>query len=513
MEGTLDISWLTPLVFTILLYLTSLVVYRLLLHPLAKFPGPKLAAVTRYYEAYYDLVQSGQYTFKIAELHKQYGPIIRISPFELHVNDPRFYEKLYRQDGHWNKYDWSYDAFGAPLSAICSTDHDLHKRRRAPLNAYFSKANVASRQGLILDKVKKLRERMNDYSISGSELNLGAALSATSTDVATEYILGESYDNLNRTDFNQDLMNMLQASGGMWRATKHIRFLGPMMKAMPLSVLERSGGSDVKAFVAFLKTSKMQTQRVMAELTSNTAQESLPRTIIHDILRSDYLPPTEKEFDRVSDEVGTVAGAGIETVAQTLRSTIYHLYSNPTLLHRLRTELRDLSNSLNPEAQGEPALAQLESLPYLTAVIMEGLRLSPGLATRLARIAPDRQLVYDDKWVVPAGTPVSMTTLLMHWDEGLYPNARKFEPERWTDKERIRKAEKTFAPFSRGTRICLGMHLAWAELYLTLAMLVSHFDFDFIGTSAGDVDPDSDQFIIGTKSKGRMIVRVTLCRD
>lgn len=129
----------------------------------------------------------------------------------------------------------------------------MHKRRHAPLNAYFSKANVASRQGIILDKVKKLPERMSKYSISESESNLSAALSATTTDVATEYILGESYDDLDRIDFNKDLMNMLQGSASMWRATKHIRFLGPMMKAMPLSVLERGGGSDIKAFVAFLK--------------------------------------------------------------------------------------------------------------------------------------------------------------------------------------------------------------------------------------------------------------------
>lgn len=56
-------------------YLASLVFYRLLLHPLAKYPGPKLAAVTRYYEGYYDVVRNGQYTFRIAEMHKQYGII------------------------------------------------------------------------------------------------------------------------------------------------------------------------------------------------------------------------------------------------------------------------------------------------------------------------------------------------------------------------------------------------------------------------------------------------------
>lgn len=62
---------LLPLVVTTVVYFLSFVLYRLFLHPLAKFPGPKLAAITRYYEAYYDIVHNGQYTFKIAELHKR----------------------------------------------------------------------------------------------------------------------------------------------------------------------------------------------------------------------------------------------------------------------------------------------------------------------------------------------------------------------------------------------------------------------------------------------------------
>ena len=66
------LSW-QSIVTTIILYYLTVALYRLYLHPLARFPGPKLAAVTRWYEGYYDLYQSGQYTFKIAELHKQYG--------------------------------------------------------------------------------------------------------------------------------------------------------------------------------------------------------------------------------------------------------------------------------------------------------------------------------------------------------------------------------------------------------------------------------------------------------
>jgi hypothetical protein len=73
MEALTSLLSRQSIVAAIVLYYATLVLYRLYLHPLARFPGPKLAAVTRWYEGYYDLYQKGQYTFKIAQLHKQYG--------------------------------------------------------------------------------------------------------------------------------------------------------------------------------------------------------------------------------------------------------------------------------------------------------------------------------------------------------------------------------------------------------------------------------------------------------
>jgi cytochrome P450 len=178
-----------------------------------------------------------------------------------------------------------------------------------------------------------------------------------------------------------------------------------------------------------------------------------PRTIIHDILESD-LQPTEKSFQRILEEVGTVTGAAFETTANSIRMTLFHINKNPTIRQRLRAELASCKQQ--DADMDDIGLSELERLPYLTAVLMEGLRLSPAIATRATRVAPDRDLIYG-KWVIPAGTPIGMTAYFLLRDPELYPNPDEFNPERWMDMNARRKAERSYAPFSKGPRNCLGM--------------------------------------------------------
>ena len=58
---------------TILGGLSSLVIYRLFFHPLSNIPGPKLAALSRLYDFYYDCILRGKFSFKIEDLHQIYG--------------------------------------------------------------------------------------------------------------------------------------------------------------------------------------------------------------------------------------------------------------------------------------------------------------------------------------------------------------------------------------------------------------------------------------------------------
>jgi hypothetical protein len=61
------------LLLAFLVYVTSLVIYRLFLHPLKNVPGPKIAALSSWYEFYWDCLKHGQYFRRVQEMHKEYG--------------------------------------------------------------------------------------------------------------------------------------------------------------------------------------------------------------------------------------------------------------------------------------------------------------------------------------------------------------------------------------------------------------------------------------------------------
>lgn len=73
----------TVLIGIWLFYLLSLAVNRLYLSPIAKFPGPKAAALSRWYEFYYEVILKGQYSSRIDEMHRQYGALLP-QPWAVH---------------------------------------------------------------------------------------------------------------------------------------------------------------------------------------------------------------------------------------------------------------------------------------------------------------------------------------------------------------------------------------------------------------------------------------------
>jgi len=120
--------------------------------------------------------------------------------------------------------------------------------------------------------------------------------------------------------------------------------------------------------------------------------------------------------------------------------------------------LRDELTTATPDPSQTPHFAQLETLPYLHAVMQEVLRLHPGVVSRLARVSPTRAIEYIDPqsgktYVLPPGTPASMTSQIAHTNPTVFPDPDVFNPQRWIDNRRL---DRAFIGFARGTRNCIG---------------------------------------------------------
>lgn len=465
----------TTLVLLFVSYLVSLAVYRLFLHPLAGYPGPKIAALTVWYEFYYDGIQRGRYTFEIERMHEQYGPIVRISPNELHVNDPGFIDELYAGGGKKrDKYDYFSAQFGIPDSVFGTPGHDLHRLRRGALNRFFSKASVSKLEPIIHNAIEKLVTQLEIDAGSGSPVAMNNAFSCMTTDIVTEYAFAKSSDFLSSPTFEPNFHRAIIAGSDMGPWVKQFPWVVTLMNKLPESIVVRIN-PEAAIYVKFQENIRRQIREVQAEIASRSNKGMIEekmsgpsRTIFHELLTGD-LPSEEKRLERLWQEGQIVVGAGTETTAWTLSTTLFYLLDNPEVMSKLHEELK----AAIPDPSERVKWNRLEKLPYLGAVICEGLRLSYGVSTRLQRINPLGPLHFkaqtenhtestkncEVEYVIPKGTPVGMTATLIHNNKDLFPEPHTFRPERWLDDQgkRHHHLDGYLLSFSKGSRQCIGI--------------------------------------------------------
>jgi cytochrome P450 len=225
-------------------------------------------------------------------------------------------------------------------------------------------------------------------------------------------------------------------------------------------------------------------QRLTEVERKNNPQEC----VFDSLLTSELLPPHERSVSRLKGEGQTLIGAGTLTTAHALKTIVFHTLNNPDLYRALVQELVDAF----PSAHEPLPLSRLEKLPLLTAYITEGLRLAYGVSHRLQLLCQEELRVGDH--LIPPGTPVGMSSVFMHNNPDVFPSPRTFDPGRWLDPEMYQQRNRHLVPFSKGTRMCLGMHLAWAELYMVLATVFRRYSVELHDTTVADVEMEHDFF-------------------
>lgn len=165
--------------------------------------------------------------------------------------------------------------------------------------------------------------------------------------------------------------------------------------------------------------------------------------------------------------------AGSDTVATPIRGTLLHLLSSPQAYDKLRTEIDEYCDNKGKILRSETtAIMNSEALqlPYLQAVIYEGLRMNPPFSGQMGKRVPPGGETLPNGIFVPGGVDIAHSTLSMQRLPEIFGiDVDVFRPERWLEAEAdpTRKALMTRAVdlnFGYGRWVCIGKHIAMMEL-------------------------------------------------
>lgn len=356
-------------------YLATLGVYRLFLHPLAEVPGPKLAALTGWYETYFQLLHKGlggQFTFHIKELHHEYGPIVRINPFEVHIDDPDFYSLIYTNRDGLDKPDYLKWRFGAPSALFSTPQHHVHKLRRASQDRFFAKGKIEKISYQIQAKANKMCARLaSGYVNKDVPVNMNNLLGSYIADVTTKYAFDRDFSYLDHPSFDSPFVKAIQGLKNIANPCTQFPWLARACMAIPPSI-SRLLQPSMSTVLDFQEEMRSLVREAQNEFQKHTLTD---RTIIHGILNSD-VPPQELEMEVLKDHAVSLIGAGIASAQWTLTIACYHIIQDKTVLKKLKDELV----AAMPDTNGTLSLEEgLQKLPYLTACVEEGMLCLPTI--------------------------------------------------------------------------------------------------------------------------------------
>ncbi|KAI2015657.1 hypothetical protein LOY97_005520 [Ophidiomyces ophidiicola] len=360
----------------------------------------------------------------------------------------------------------------------------------------FSAQKIAEFQPAIREKVEKLCQKLSEYR-DGKPVPLNRAWMALTTDIITEYAFANSYDQLDSPNFQDTLHEALVAIYVTGHFALHFSIVFPILDALPEWLVLKM--QPALASVVGLRKDLARRVDDIRSGVNASYKKVKHRTIFHEVLNSD-LPDDQKSNTRLGDEAQLIVAAGLITTSWALSVASFHIINNPHIQEKLRAELAGIQTPFEWH--------DLEKSPYLKGCVHEAIRLSHGITTRNPRLAPDSKLVYRD-WVIPPNTAVSMTNVDTLMNPKIFPDPQQFIPERWVNDPNL---ERYFVPFGKGSRQCMGINLAMAELYIAIAMVFTRFSFELYDTTHSDVIMEHAYLVPYPRwdSKG---IRARVCSD
>ncbi|KAH7151052.1 cytochrome P450 [Fusarium sp. MPI-SDFR-AT-0072] len=414
-------------------------------HRLSHVPGPFWAGFSKAWMVRQSF--KGIQPYAIQQANEKYGSLVRIGPNELATDDPKLLKRMMSSRSAYTRGPW-YNALRfepGKDNLFSMRDDDAHAKLRNKMAAGYSGKENESLERTIDEHIAKLINLLETKYLSTDKdyrpVDFAQKIQFFTLDVISDLAFGQAFGYIEQDD---DVFDFIKITKSYFPVTLIMANIPSLVSLLHSKIF--SGAlpkeSDKLGFGAFIGVANKKVAERFAP-GAKSHPDMLGSFIRHGL--------TQEQASRES-LLNVVAGS--DTSATTVRLIMLSLLSNPIMYLKLQNEIDD---AIKAGSISSPiADAEARKLPYLQAVIQEGLRIKAPAAGPLFKQVPPQGDEIDGKFI-PGGTQIGQSPFAVYHSTEIFgQDASLFSPERWINADP--------AKYEAMAEVCLGKPVAFIEL-------------------------------------------------
>ncbi|CAH0051860.1 unnamed protein product, partial [Clonostachys solani] len=443
---TMILTWtLLPVVAVAWL---AVYLWQCLSSPLSKVPGTTLSRFTSAPLRWHEF--RANRTLYIHSLHLKYGPVVRLAPGELSFTSYEAVKEIYGSFGSGydkTKFYNMFRVFGRRTMFSTLEKNDHAKRKRIIADRYAN-SNVVKPAAVSGIETRALEFTRQCEEASGSSVDIYMKLHSYACDGVTHNLFHPFGSNCLQNE--EDRIMMHQATNDNSLQSRLLQHHYPVIYTYMSRIID-----------LFLEPRATPLANAFINEKSN-ATDPAPFTLLS---RLQEKIGSDLDVTDIAAECQDHMVAGIDTTGDALCFLMWQL-SQPESAHIMQ----DLQKELRTNRD-----TNFDKLPFLDAVVQEGLRCFPAIPMSLPRHVPQDGRTIDG-YFIPQGTIVSSQAYSVNrHNSDVFPDPDRFNPYRWMEPEGDAERRRLMFSFSHGGRGCVGKHLAFLEMKLLLRCVYVKF--------------------------------------
>ncbi|KAG5657686.1 hypothetical protein KAF25_007719 [Fusarium avenaceum] len=439
---------------------------------LSHVPGPFLAGFSKVWMVKESF--KGEQPYAIQRANEKYGSLVRIGPNELATDDPQLLRRMMSARSSFTRGPW-YNALRfepGKDNLFSMRDDDAHKELRNKMTAGYSGKENPSLERAVDAQIANFITLLETRYLSTEEkyhpVDFAQKVQFFTLDVISDLAFGEAFGYLEKDEDVFDFISITRSYFPVTLVMANLPIVVDLLHSRLFSGLLPKE-TDKLGFGAFIGVAN----RKIAERFAPNAE---PRA---DMIGSFIRHGLSQEQASRESLLNVVAGG--DTTATTIRIVMLCLLTNPVAYRKLQQEI---DNAISARSISSPITdTEARKLPYLQAIIQEGLRIKAPAAGPLFKQVPKEGDYIDGKFI-PGGTQIGTSPFsIYHSKEVFGQDASIFRPERWLNADPARlevMSETVSLVFSSGKWQCIGKPVAIMELNKIFVELFRRFDFSIV---------------------------------